>query len=197
MIEPTEEAQGSAKAPQESAPHEVQTPLIKWGFFAGLGLATLCLVFTIAYISYYSFYTSDSFQKNVPAYLAARNVNNVVAVLMARTAQNKTLLQSCGVVAGIAFGFLGFSLFLLGVQGEVDVDGTFKSQKVSFKKLAPGALIMLASITLVGFSSMHEIALTLGGTNAATGNKVKAAEPEPPAPLPSPFVMPDTDNQKP
>jgi hypothetical protein len=177
-------------------------PLIRYGFYAALSLAGLCLIFAISYISYYSVTTTRSLEAHTSNFLDSKDINALTAVLIARTAQNKTLLQSCGAVAGIAFGFLGFALFLLGVQGEVDADGTILSTNFSLRRLAPGALIMLAAMVLIGFASIHAIELELGPDGSSTGrkdqshmtdtapNNPSSSNPSP-APQPAP---PKTDN---
>lgn len=137
-------------------------PMLRYGFYAGLALAVLCLLFTATYISLYSYRTTETFEQHHDGYLAAANGDNLKAVLLARTAQNKALLQSCGIVAGISFGFLGFSLFLLGIEGSTDVGGKFEHYSVEMKKVAPGSLILIAAIALVAISALHRIELDFG-----------------------------------
>jgi hypothetical protein len=144
--------------------------LIRFGFFAGLGLATLCLVFTVVYIWFYSRNTTTSFDAFYSENLNAKSIDNLTGMLIARTAQNKTLLQSCGVVSGIAFGFLGFSLFLLGIRGDTDASGSIQNYSFNLKRLAPGSLIMLASIGLVGISAVHRIEFRMGPAGVSTGD---------------------------
>jgi hypothetical protein len=143
--------------------------MIRYGFYAGLGLATMCLIFTIVYISLYSHSLESSFEGHMGAFLWEDNTNTLACVVIARTALNKTLLQSCGVVGGIAFGFVGFSLFLLGVKGSVDAAGGFSGTTFSFKRLAPGTLIILAAMVLIGISENHAIPLNLAPQGSSTG----------------------------
>ena len=187
-------------APQ-LAPKVVHDPLIRYGFYAALFLAVICLAFTLYYINHYSDDTTNSFERHIPIYLCAKDPNNLIAILGARTAQNKTLLQSCGVVAGIAFGFLGFALFLLGIKGTSDGAGGIEHFSFNFKRLAPGSLILLAAMALVGVSANHSIELNIGPEGARTGAVHKAAPQQLPlAPQTSPSApihVPHSDNSHP
>jgi hypothetical protein len=136
--------------------------MIKHGFYIGLGLATVCLIFASTYISWYSERMEDSFEGHVPAFLKATDTRPLVCIMLTRTALNKTLLQSCGVVGGIAFGFVGFALFLLGVRGNIDAEMSTGRNTFTFKRLAPGSAVILAALLLVGISANHGIGLELG-----------------------------------
>jgi len=184
----------------ELAPPVVRDPLVHYGFYAALIFAGICLAFTVFYISSYSKDTTVSFENHIQAFLDSSDTNNLVAVLGARTAQNKTLLQSCGVVAGISFGFLGFALFLLGVKGTVDGGGGLAQYSFTFKRLAPGSLILLAAMALVGISAVHAIELDIGPSGSRTG-AVRSMVPPPAsadqaAPAP-PISIPHSDNSQP
>jgi hypothetical protein len=158
---------------------ETRDGMIKYGFYAGLVLATVCLVFTIAYISFYSYSLEQSYERHVPAYLGENNPDILTCIMLGRTALNKALLQSCGVVGGIAFGFVGFSLFLLGVKGTTDGSGNAAGYSFTFKRLAPGSLVVLAAIVLIGVSANHKIELTLGPSGSSSEVKVtEESQPE-------------------
>jgi len=151
-------------------------PMLRYGFYAGLVLATLCFAFTVIYISLYSFTTTKTFDQHHGEYVDAKSHPNLNSVLLARTAQNKTLLQSCGIVAGIAFGFLGFSLFLLGIEGTSDVAGKMEDYTVTLNKVAPGSLILIAAIVLIAVSATHRIELDFSPDSTSVGSPASAAD---------------------
>jgi len=150
--------------------------MLRYGFYAGLVLATLCFAFTVIYISLYSFTTTKTFDQHHGEYVDAKSHPNLNSVLLARTAQNKTLLQSCGIVAGIAFGFLGFSLFLLGIEGTSDVAGKMEDYTVTLNKVAPGSLILIAAIVLIAVSATHRIELDFSPDSTSVGSPASAAD---------------------
>jgi hypothetical protein len=61
-------------------------------------------------------------------------------IIAAGTGQWKFLLQSYGVVSGVAFGVLGFALFLIGAKGDTDAAFDDSQHKVQLTRMAPGSL---------------------------------------------------------
>jgi hypothetical protein len=149
-------------SPKHSAPAQTRDPLIRYSVFAALGCAGVCMIFTILYVFSYSLDSTLSFERHFDSYLASGNTANLSTVLGLHMAQNRMFLQSCGMVAGIFFAFVGLALFLVGVQGTVDASGQVKDYSASARRLAPGGIILLASMIFVGVSAMHPIDFVLG-----------------------------------
>jgi hypothetical protein len=145
-----------------SPPAQPRDPLIRYSVFVALGCAALCMVFTILYIFSYSLDSTLSFERHFDAYLSPANAAGLPTVLGLHMAQNRMFLQSCGMVAGIFFAFLGIALFLVGIQGSLDATGQLRDYSTSVRRLAPGAVILLASMIFVGVSAMHPIDFVLG-----------------------------------
>ena len=155
--------------PKQNFPAPTRDPLIRYSVFAALGCAALCMVFTILYIFSYSLDSTLSFERHFDSYLAAGNAANLPTVLGLHMAQNRMFLQSCGMVAGIFFAFVGLALFLVGIQGTFDANGQVRDYSGSARRLAPGGIILLASMIFVGVSAMHPVDFVLGPvTPAAT-----------------------------
>jgi hypothetical protein len=154
--------------PKHSAPAQTRDPLIRYSVFAALGCAGVCMIFTILYVFSYSLDSTLSFERHFDSYLASGNTANLSTVLGLHMAQNRMFLQSCGMVAGIFFAFLGLALFLVGIQGTVDASGEIKDYSTSVRRLAPGGVILLASMIFVGVSAMHPIEFKLGPVIPAT-----------------------------
>jgi hypothetical protein len=155
-------------SPKHSAPAQTRDPLIRYSVFAALGCAGVCMIFTILYVFSYSLDSTLSFERHFDSYLASGNTANLSTVLGLHMAQNRMFLQSCGMVAGIFFAFLGLALFLVGIQGTVDASGEIKDYSTSVRRLAPGGVILLASMIFVGVSAMHPIEFKLGPVIPAT-----------------------------
>lgn len=91
--------------------------------------------------------------------LTSIDLNQLQDILLARTGLWKFILQSCGVMAGAAFGFLGFALFLLGVKGDMDAAYHDAHHKVQLTRMAPGTFVILMASVLVGFCSTAKVEL--------------------------------------
>jgi hypothetical protein len=174
----------SPDSPKPSAPAQTRDPLIRYSVFVALGCAGVCMICTILYVFSYSLDSTLSFERHFDSYLATGNTANLSTVLGLHMAQNRMFLQSCGMVAGIFFAFLGLALFLVGIQGTVDATGEIKDYSASAKRLAPGGVILLASMIFVGVSAMHPIDFKLGPIVPATIIAPTAAA----DPLPAPAI---------
>jgi hypothetical protein len=172
-------------SPKQTTP-SARDPLIRYSVFVALGCAGLCMVFTILYVFSYSLDSTLSFERHFDSYVASANSGNLSTVLGLHMAQNRMFLQSCGMVAGIFFAFLGLALFLVGIQGTTDATGEVRDYSTNVKRLAPGGIILLASMIFVGVSAMHPIDVQLSPAGTpATAAPTAAVEPpatEPAAP---------------
>ena len=141
--------------PKRTPTAPLRDPLIRYSVFAALACAGVCMLFTIIYVFSYSLDSTLSFERHFDSYISPANAANLPTVLGLHNAQNRMFLQSCGMVAGIFFAFLGLALFLVGIQGTVDANGEVRDYSTNVKRLAPGGVIMLASMIFVGVSAMH------------------------------------------
>ena len=185
----------SHDSPKPSAPAQTRDPLIRYSVFAALGCAGVCMLCTILYVFSYSLDSTLSFERHFDSYLATGNTANLSTVLGLHMAQNRMFLQSCGMVAGIFFAFLGLALFLVGIQGTVAASGEVKDYSASVQRLAPGGIILLASMIFVGVSAMHPIEFKLGPIVPATIVVPTVAADPPAAPADPPPAPTQTPTQ--
>jgi len=81
----------------------------------------------------------------------------------------RVLLVSCGMFVALAFGFLGFALFLVGAAGSSDIAaegvGGFKA---SASSLAPGTVALIAASILAGICVTRPLPVnfSMGGAPA-------------------------------
>jgi hypothetical protein len=156
---------GHSGAHSQAAPaSSFSKGVLNAGFVVGLVLATACLAigawYLIAYKDYASGVSSMFRFDQISGDPAAQQ-----AQAQARSAQlgvymymGRMLLQSCGLAVGMAFGFLGFSLFLIGVQGSIDARAQAGGGvALDVARIAPGAFIMLCSTILVGICATQPI----------------------------------------
>ena len=128
--------------PSEQTPSaSPRDPLIRYSVFAALGCAALCMVFIILYIFSYSLDSTLSFERHFDSY-ASGNTANLPTILGFHMAQNRMFQQSCGMVAGLFFAFVGLALFLVGIQGTLDANGQVRDYAGSVKRLIPGGVIL-------------------------------------------------------
>jgi hypothetical protein len=148
-------------SPNQPSPAPTRDPLIRYSVLVALGCAALCMIFTILYIFSYSLDSTLSFERHFDSY-ASGNTANLPTVLGLHMAQNRMFQQSCGMVAGIFFAFVGLALFFIGIQGTLDANGQVRDYAGSVKRLIPGGVILLASMIFVGISAMHPVDFVLG-----------------------------------
>lgn len=125
--------------------------LLNTGFVCGLLLAGACLVFSAFYLYYFLTNTSAAVENMLKAGESSLLPTDVIGLgINARMVMARIALHSCGVFVGMAFGFLGFSLFLLGIKGEMDLDAGAESYKVKIARLSPGVFVILCATVLIG-----------------------------------------------
>ena len=148
--------------------------VINAGFVTGLALAMLCLAIAGWYLISYRQFASEAIGK------PPQGEALLVHIYLARA-----LLQSCGLATGMAFGFLGFSLFLIGVGGSMDASGSSGNVGVQVARISPGAFVMLCSAVLVGLCAVSEIPAGASGkrsndsSNSAAGDANSFGELDP------------------
>jgi len=99
-----------------------------------------------------------------------------------RTATVRYTLLSTGVCVGVAVGFLGFALFLIGARGDTtaEVSGTESRLAARLTHLSPGALVMVASVVLVGVCATRPVTVSthtrIGGDEGGQADDAGGSE---------------------
>lgn len=147
-------------------PMEGKTSFSSWilntGFVAGLILSFVCFLGSAYYLHQFQLETSKSVTTALQ-FAERGNSPNVDTALVQFSLSThifvaQILLRSCGIFAGLAFGFLGFSLFLIGVQGSIDADASAGDKlKISLLRISPGALVMVAATFLIGICAVSTV----------------------------------------
>jgi hypothetical protein len=91
---------------------------------------------------------------------SSMDLQKLQPILLARAGLWKFILQSCGIISGVAFGFLGFGLFLLGAKGEMDASFADSQHKVQLTRMAPGSFVILIAAVLIGACSLNKVELS-------------------------------------
>jgi hypothetical protein len=125
-------------------------------FVFALVLAAICLLFSALYL--YSFLrgTSAGLDPVVQNLQTNQIPGALEVVINGKLVMARISLLSCGIFVGISFGFLGFSLCLLGIKESIDVDLESDTYKARFARMSPGVLIIVCSSILTGFCATRE-----------------------------------------
>jgi hypothetical protein len=145
--------------------------VLNTGFLSALILAGICLLGAVYYL--YRFQTEMH-----DVVLAVLRIPNSVEVnlsekqIAARSDYQHQLAQialggqmyvariqllSCGIFIGLAFGFLGFALFLLGIEGAMDAKGEHGSLSFKVVSISPGVFVLLCSTILIGICATMDL----------------------------------------
>jgi hypothetical protein len=150
------------------------------GFITALVLALLSLGCGAVYLWHYLDKCTALLKSGTDPHLLALSVSVI-----------KVALLSCGVFVGMAFGFLGFALFLLGVRDDMDLEakGTDRQGKefsLRLIRLAPGTLVLLCAAVLIGVCCTHRIEMSAEGESPTPRGGVQAGESTSGSPVNSP-----------
>jgi len=121
------------------------------GFLAALALAVLCFVTASIYLFQYLHSTEAFVTELAGGRLNSAPPELVDLLIHARIIAARFSLLSCGILAGLSLALLGFCLFLVGAKGEVGAEASAQNAKLTISKAAPGVVIMIIAILLIGF----------------------------------------------
>lgn len=137
-------------------PHKFPARILNAGFVFALVLAAVCLVASTVYL--YTFLSVTT--QKIDGLLGRAGTPGMSDVLIqlginAALVSARLALLSCGVFVAMAFGFLGFGLFLMGIRGEIEASGTVESFGFKVARMSPGVFVMTATIALIGVCVTH------------------------------------------
>ena len=130
--------------------------LIDAGFVLALLLSATCLVISAVYLFTFLSSTNDGIGLTLTQTDVSRAPVALETAVNGRLVMGRLGLLSCGILVGIAFGFLGFALFLIGIRESVNLDLETNIYKAKFAQMSPGVVIILCSAILVGVCATRE-----------------------------------------
>lgn len=144
----------SSQIPVSAKLGRVPQAFLNAGFVFALVLAAACLLLSALYLFTFLRTTVTGIE---PMAESLRTQPGALEVLInGRLVTTRLSLLSCGIFVGIAFGFLGFGLCLLGIKESIDVDVESDSYRARFARMSPGVLIIVCSSVLTGFCATRE-----------------------------------------
>lgn len=120
----------SPTASHRDAAHTLASRILLYSFAAAVLLAIGGFVVVSVYLFLYLHHAFNAFDTNALTQFSDMDPTRLQPILLARAGLWKFVLQSCGIISGVAFGFLGFALFLLGVKGDMDASFADSQHKV-------------------------------------------------------------------
>ncbi|QDU05702.1 hypothetical protein V6x_54430 [Gimesia chilikensis] len=132
--------------------------ILDFGFLTGVVIAGISLILSAVYLYCFLWTTSSSIKMQLDKYKLIEEGSAEIAKQQAfilELAINSEMviariaLISCGVFVGMSFGFLGFSLFLIGVRGEMDVSAQTEKIQVKVARMSPGVFVITSSVILI------------------------------------------------
>jgi hypothetical protein len=132
-----------------------------------LMLAAACLALSGMYLFHFLADTNSAVEGLV-AEAKTRQISEAVMELAinSRLAIARLALLSCGVFVGMSFGFLGFALFLIGIKGEMDVQGKTEQVSVKIARMSPGVFVLFVASILIGICVTHSTSFEFSHTRA-------------------------------
>lgn len=155
-----------ASSPQHPAHNQADATtffpvILNAGFIAALILAAVCFLTASLYMYRYLNSTdsmvSELLGKSGP--LVGAQLDTIDLAIQARLMAARFSLLSCGVLAGLSFGLIGFCLFLVGAKGEISATAEMSNVKISLMRMAPGVFVLACATTLIALSVTHSMSL--------------------------------------
>lgn len=135
---------------------KVTQGLFNFGFIFALVLAGICLFFSATYLHSFLTSTNAGIDTTIQNIKEGASPGTLEVIINGRLVMARIALLSCGIFVGIAFGFLGFALFLMGIKESVDVDVDSDTYKAKFARMSPGVLIIICSSILTGVCATRQ-----------------------------------------
>jgi nitric oxide reductase large subunit len=146
------------------------------GFVTALALACGCLLFGAVYLYRFLESTNASLDRLlVSAASSAVSESTLQLAIQGRTVMARIALQSCGVFVAMAFGFLGFGLFLIGAKGDMDLDARSEAYQVKLARMSPGIFVLLAATVLLALCITRETPFTYRSVAQPAGGGLPTA----------------------
>lgn len=119
--------------------------ILRFGYKAGIVMAFLCIVSAAIYL--FSFLLTSPNPELIKSEFQ----------LLSITAERRLLLLSIAMFIAMAFGFLGFSLFLIQVKGDLDAEASHGDYKIKLARISPGLFVILCATVIIIYSATFRI----------------------------------------
>jgi hypothetical protein len=168
----------------ESVPHYSQR-VLDAGFLFALGLSLVTFLGTLTYLFYNMVITNRSIASATDRFWSGQGTDASAAwTVNSMTLLAQIGLRGSGLLVGLALGFLGFALFLVGVKGEMDMNASSQPIRVKVSRMSPGVFVIVCATVVIGLSITHSLT-TSTSIQPVAANSPATAGPDP-ANIPGP-----------
>lgn len=141
-------------------------------FFVMLLMGFICLSGAALYLyrfqSQLSEIPSTITQAHTASGSVAKSLPEQEVGALAVSYERRIELLSTGVFVGLAFGFLGFALVVIGVRGDISAEGTQGPLSLKLAHLSPGVLVIIAATALVAVCTTRSLPLGMSSGGDAS-----------------------------
>jgi hypothetical protein len=133
---------------------------MRWEFKLGIIIAGFCLLGAIGHLIWFMEQvdrTMDQIHKTLgslsgldPSVKELPQANTLRHTIANSIALMRVSLLSSGIMVGVAFGFLGFALFVMGITGPAKLNVEAYNARVWLESVAPGLIVLLVAAVLIG-----------------------------------------------
>ncbi len=120
---------------------------LAWGYKTAIVLSILGLLFSAGYLYIFISQSHPDLIK--------------IETMTGFSAERRMALLSTGIFVAMAFGFLGFALFLIQAKGEVEGSFEAKDFKITIARMSPGLFVIMCSTIIIIFCSTFPIEYTV------------------------------------
>lgn len=151
---------------------EIGKKFIAIGYMAGILISLVGLLASAGYLFF--------FMRLSPDPVSISDTMKLLSV----TAERRMLLLSTAIFVGMCFGFLGFALFLIQAEGDVNGEVSAGEYKLKLARLSPGLFVILCATVMIIVASTFRIQYSrtdIAGSVGA-GGAASSSEQEEPSP---------------
>lgn len=133
--------------------------LFSIGFIFALVLALFCLSLSVIYMFQYLNSANTGITQvldKIAAQQLKLETGQLETLINGRLVMARLGLLSCGVLTGVAFGFLGFALFLLGIKESMNVDFDTDTYRAKVARMSPGLFSIVVAAVLIGVCATRD-----------------------------------------
>jgi hypothetical protein len=130
----------------------------------GVVLASVCLLAALIQLGWFMYQvggTMDTMSKLIADLIKdpSQNAATLRYAVAARIALMHQSLVASGVMVGVAFGFVGFALFVMGITGTAEIEGKTPSYSLALKNAAPGLVLLVVAAGLIAVCVIQRVAV--------------------------------------
>lgn len=120
----------------------------------GVTLASVCLLSALITLAWFMFLmsgTMEAMSELIDTLIKdpTQNASTLRYAVAARIALTHESLVASGVMVGVAFGFVGFALFVMGITGAAEIEGKTRDYSFALKNAAPGLVLLVVAAVLI------------------------------------------------